>query len=84
MKGILLTFTLILLYSLNFWVGAPQGTRTYGTFTWRFPVFLIFFVSFSFCFPKVLPVASRALPTTLEILSAAFKALSTASEVLAA
>ena len=40
-----------------------------------FFVFSIFFVIFFFCFPKVLPVVSKAFPSTLVILSTAFEAL---------
>ena len=78
MNGILLTFTLILLYSRISWAGAPQGTRTCGATTWSFSRFLNF-LRFFFYF-----VASKALPTTLVILSAAFEALSTAYEAFSA
>ena len=83
MNGILLTFTLILLYSLISWVGAPQGSRTYGTTTWSFSCFPNFFHFFFSFVSFVLPVASN-YPTILVILSAAFKVLLTASEVFSA
>ena len=40
--------------------------------------FVLIYFPFLFYFPKVLPVASKAPPTTLIILSVAFEALSTA------
>ena len=78
MNHLLVTFTLISLYSLIFWAGAPKGAMSYGH------VAFFLFDSFSsflhpFRSPKALPAATNALPPTSVVLPAAFEALPAAS-----
>ena len=71
MNRLLLTFTLISLYSLIVWAGPGRH--------------YIFTIFISIPFPKAPPpAASKALPATFEILPATYEALPAASEAFSA
>ena len=80
MDQLLETFTLISLYGLIFWAGAPKGAMT------NEPIPLDSFSSFLHLFrsPKALPAATKALPATSVVLPATFAALLAASKASSA